>query len=101
MECGDELLRMRALILVDESNGDLRCFRALRAENPGEDGEEDDRHDEREDRRGAVASEIHPAGAHDRENHSRSALPVRCRNTFSSVGIRIVTSRTARPRDST
>src|SRR5438093_8929231 len=74
------------MVLIDDDNSDSRRSRATRAENPGEDRKEDDRHDEAEDHRCAIATQIHPAGAHNRSDHSRNSLPVRCRKTLSRVG---------------
>src|SRR2546425_1129738 len=56
------------------------------SENPGKDREERDRDDEAQGEGASVSAQVHEARTHDREDHSRSPLPVRWRNTDSRFG---------------
>ena len=91
---GDDRLRDRAAVLIDDRDGDPRRLAVLAAagEDRAEERRDRDRHDEADDHRSAIAEEELQVLADHREkrddsHQSRKLLPVSVRNTDSSVAL--------------
>src|SRR5262249_15806141 len=82
-----------AAVFVHDGEEDLPRATPRASEDPGEDREEDDRDHERQHESGAIPAKPRQVRPEDGEDHSRSSLPVRLRNTSSSVALFNVRSR--------